>query len=110
MGVNRYENGEESPLPSGAEAIVEIDQSAEAEQTARLEAWRNDRDDAAVAEALEELRAACESDKNVMPPSIKAGQGGRHDGRVGRRRPLGLRPVPRPDRRLDVAFQPDRRA
>ncbi|MDE0524687.1 MAG: protein meaA [Boseongicola sp.] len=83
VGVNRYENGEESPLPSGAEAIVEIDQSAEAEQTARLEAWRNDRDDAAVAEALEELRAACESDKNVMPPSIKAAKAGATTGEWG---------------------------
>ena len=83
VGVNRYENGEESPLPSGAEAITVIDRSAEAEQTARLEAWRRDRDDAAVTEALEELRAACGSDKNVMPASIKAARAGATTGEWG---------------------------
>lgn len=83
VGVNRYEEGEESPLPSGAEAITVIDRSAEAEQTARLEAWRRDRDDAAVKEALEELRAACASDKNVMPASIKAARAGATTGEWG---------------------------
>ncbi len=83
VGVNRYENGEESPLPSGAEAITVIDQSAEAEQTARLEAWRRDRDDAAVTEALEDLRDACESDRNVMPASIKAAKAGATTGEWG---------------------------
>ncbi len=83
VGVNRYEEGEESPLPSGAEAITVIDRSAEAEQTARLEAWRRDRDDAAVTEALEELRAACASEKNVMPASIKAAKAGASTGEWG---------------------------
>ena len=83
VGVNRYEEGEESPLPSGDEAIVVIDRSAEAEQTARLEAWRRDRDDAAVTEALEELRAACDSDENVMPASIKAAKAGATTGEWG---------------------------
>ena len=83
VGVNKYENGEESPLPSGAEAITVIDRSAEAEQTARLEAWRKDRDDAAVTEALEELRAACASDRNVMPASIKAAKAGATTGEWG---------------------------
>ncbi|MYK31661.1 MAG: protein meaA [Boseongicola sp. SB0670_bin_30] len=83
VGVNRYESGEESPLPSGAEAITVIDQSAEAEQTARLEAWRRDRDDAAVTEALEDLRDACESDRNVMPASIKAAKAGATTGEWG---------------------------
>ncbi len=83
VGVNRYEEGEESPLPSGAEAITVIDRSAEAEQTARLEAWRRERDDAAVTEALEELRAACASDRNVMPASIKAAKAGATTGEWG---------------------------
>ena len=83
VGVNRYEEGEESPLPSGAEAITVIDRSAEAEQTARLEAWRKDRDDAVVTEALEELRAACASDRNVMPASIKAARAGATTGEWG---------------------------
>ena len=83
VGVNKYENGEVSPLPSGAEAITVIDCSAEAEQTARLEAWRRDRGDAAVTEALEELRAACASDRNVMPASIKAAKAGATTGEWG---------------------------
>ena len=83
VGVNRYEEGEESPLPSGAEAITVIDRCAEAAQTARLEAWRRDRDEAAVAEALEDLRAACASDTNVMPASIKAAKAGATTGEWG---------------------------
>lgn len=83
VGVNRYEEGEESPLPSGAEAITVIDRCAEAAQTARLEAWRRDRDVAAVAEALEDLRAACASDTNVMPASIKAAKAGATTGEWG---------------------------
>ena len=83
VGVNRYKEGEESPLPSGDEAITVIDRSAEAEQTARLETWRRDRDDAAVTEALEELRAACDSDENVMPASIKAAKAGATTGEWG---------------------------
>ncbi len=83
VGVNRYENGEESPLPSGAEAVVVIDRSAEAEQTARLEAWRKERDNAAVTEALEELRTACAADRNVMPASVKAAKAGATTGEWG---------------------------
>ncbi len=83
VGVNRYESGEKSPLPSGAEAVVVVDSGAEAAQTARLAAWRKDRDDSAVAKALGELRAACVSDRNVMPASIKAAKAGATTGEWG---------------------------
>ena len=45
VGVNRYETGEPSPLTSGPEAIMVADADAEADQMARLVAWREARDE-----------------------------------------------------------------
>ena len=71
VGVNKYQNGEPSPLTSGPEAIMTADPEAEADQIARLKVWRESRDSAAVKAALAELRAAAESGENIMPASIK---------------------------------------
>ena len=72
VGVNKYEQGEPSPLTSGPEAIMVADADAEADQIARLEAWRATRDETAVQAALEDLRRACAEGRNVMPPSLAA--------------------------------------
>ena len=53
-----------------------VDPAVEAEQIARLNAWRASRDDAAVAAALEGLRAAARDGTNIMPASIKAARAG----------------------------------
>src|SRR5208283_2858484 len=45
---------------------------AEAEQVARVKAWRAQRDAARVREALKTLRAAAASGVNIMPASIEA--------------------------------------
>ncbi len=76
VGVNRFQNGEPSPLTAGEDAIMVADPEAEADQVARLRAWRDARDPAAVAEALAALRAAARSGDNVMPPSIACAKAG----------------------------------
>lgn len=76
VGVNRWQSGEDSPLTSGDGQIMVSDPAAEADQIARLTAWRDTRDGAAVARALEALRLACGSGENIMPASIAAAKAG----------------------------------
>ena len=83
VGVNKYEAGEPSPLTSGPEAIMVADADAEADQIARLDAWRANRDEAAVKGALADLRAACAEGRNVMEPSLAAARAGATTGEWG---------------------------
>jgi (2R)-ethylmalonyl-CoA mutase len=83
VGVNRWTEGEPSPLTAGEEAIMTVDEAAEAEQIARLAAWRDSRDEAAVRRALEALREAAKSGANIMPPSIEAARAGATTGEWG---------------------------
>jgi len=76
VGVNRWTEGEPSPLQTEDGGIMVVDPAVEQEQIARLESWRADRDDAAVAAALEALRAAARTGANVMEPSIAAARAG----------------------------------
>ncbi|HEY7662369.1 MAG TPA: protein meaA [Xanthobacteraceae bacterium] len=76
VGVNRFVESEASPLAGAAEAIVTVSPQAEAEQVARLKAWRADRDPSAVAAALKELRAAARENRNIMPASITCAKAG----------------------------------
>ena len=83
VGVNKYEAGEPSPLTSGPDAIMVADAKAEADQIARLDAWRAERDEAAVKAALTDLRAACSEGRNVMAPSLAAARAGVTTGEWG---------------------------
>ncbi|MDZ7904577.1 MAG: protein meaA [Cypionkella sp.] len=76
VGVNRWQKGEDSPLTAGDGSIMVSDPAAEADQIARLNAWRAARDAAAVTAALADLRAALQSGENVMPASIAAAKAG----------------------------------
>ncbi|MBP9183394.1 MAG: protein meaA [Fuscovulum sp.] len=76
VGVNRFTTSEPSPLTTGEGSIMQADPAAEADQIARLRAWRAGRDDAAVKAALAALRQAAESGQNIMPPSIAAAKAG----------------------------------
>ncbi len=76
VGVNRFVEGEPSPLLSEDGGIMVVDPAVEAEQIARLRAWRETRDDAAVKAALEALREAARSGANIMPASIDAARAG----------------------------------
>ncbi len=83
VGVNRWQAGEPSPLTSGEDAIMVADAEAEADQIARLHAWRQVRDNQAVELALANLRNAATSDANLMPPSIAAAKAGATTGEWG---------------------------
>ncbi|MDE9451051.1 protein meaA [Aliiroseovarius sp. Z3] len=83
VGVNRWTEAAESPLTAGEGAIMVADKEAEADQIARLEQWRADRDDNAVKVALDNLRAAARSGDNIMPPSIAAAKAGVTTGEWG---------------------------
>ena len=83
VGVNKFENGEPSPLTAGDDAIMVSDPEAEADQIARLTAWREGRDAGAVATALEAVRAAARSGDNIMPPTIAAAKAGATTGEWG---------------------------
>ncbi|MCE8537789.1 protein meaA [Ruegeria pomeroyi] len=76
VGVNRWTEGEPSPLQTEDGGIMVVDPAVEQEQIARLDSWRAERDDAAVAAALEALRAAARTGANVMEPSIAAARAG----------------------------------
>jgi len=76
VGVNRYENGEPSPLVDEEGGIMMVDPAVEAEQIARLDDWKTQRDAGAVQKALADLRAAAEAGRNIMEPSIVAAKVG----------------------------------
>jgi (2R)-ethylmalonyl-CoA mutase len=83
VGVNRYTETEPSPLDSGVEGILTVPESVELEQVAALQAWRQDRDNAAVNKALTELKEAASEGRNIMPPSIEAAKAGVTTGEWG---------------------------
>jgi (2R)-ethylmalonyl-CoA mutase len=77
VGVNAYRETEVSPLTSGNGSFMTVDATAEAEQIARLKAWRAQRDEKKVAAALVALeRAAREEHTNLMPVSIDCAKAG----------------------------------
>ena len=75
VGVNRFTEHTASPL-EGEGSILIVDPAVEAETVADVVAWRASRDNDAVAAALEALRAAAESDENIMIPSIELAKAG----------------------------------
>ncbi len=83
VGVNKFTGTEESPLTAGEDGILVVDPAVEADQIARLEAWREARDDAAVKAALTDLAEAARNDANIMPPSIAAAKAGVTTGEWG---------------------------
>ena len=76
VGVNRWQQGEPSPLTAGDGGIMVVDPAVEADQIARLNDWRAARDAAAVEAALAQLRADASAGRNVMPASIAAAKAG----------------------------------
>lgn len=70
VGVNSYVESAESPL-GGTDNIMVVDPAVEAEMIADVNAWRTSRDNARVEAALAHLRAAAESDENIMEASIE---------------------------------------
>ncbi|MBM7066526.1 protein meaA [Actibacterium sp. 188UL27-1] len=76
VGVNKYTQGEPSPLVDADGGIMVVDPAVEQDQIDRLNAWRAERDEAAAQAAIADLRAAAQAGENVMPVSIKAAKAG----------------------------------
>jgi ethylmalonyl-CoA mutase len=76
IGVNKYVEAEPSPLSTGEGSILTVPPEVEAEQIARLNAWRAARDGKAVKAALADLRDAAAAARNIMPASIAAAKAG----------------------------------
>jgi len=76
VGVNAYQETEVSPLTAGNGHFMTVDVSAEADQIARLEAWRSARDNRKVEAALAALERAAREDTNLMPVSIDCAKAG----------------------------------
>ena len=78
VGQNCFTESEDSPLTAGADGgILTPDPEVERECREALERWREERDEDAVARALERLAdAAREESANIMPATIEAAKAG----------------------------------
>ena len=83
VGVNRYQEGEPSPLVAGEGAFLSVPEAVEMEAAHKVRAWRSSRDQAAVEAAIAELQAAARDGRNIMPPSIAAAKAGVTTGEWG---------------------------
>ncbi|MFC3692686.1 methylmalonyl-CoA mutase family protein [Chenggangzhangella methanolivorans] len=83
VGVNKFQNGEPSPLSTGSGSIQTVPESVGQEAIERLNAWKAQRDQSAVDKALAELSAAAKEDRNVMEASIAAAKAGATTGEWG---------------------------
>ncbi|MFJ6672135.1 protein meaA [Actinosynnema sp. NPDC091369] len=77
VGVNRFDTTEPSPLQAeGANAIEQIDPVVEQHAVEAIRAWKSSRDDALVGSALDELRAAAKTDRNLVEVTIACAKAG----------------------------------
>ncbi len=83
VGVNKFTSGEPSPLTAGDNQIMVVPEHVEADQIARLTAWRENRDARAAQAAIEELSRAAREGRNLVEPSIAAAKAGVTTGEWG---------------------------
>jgi ethylmalonyl-CoA mutase len=77
VGVNRFESTEPSPLTADLDAAIQsADPAAEQAAIENLRAWKAERDEAGVAEALARLAADAKTDNNLMPATLAAARAG----------------------------------
>jgi (2R)-ethylmalonyl-CoA mutase len=77
VGVNKYETTEPSPLTSDLDgAIMTADPRAEQSARDSVEAWKAQRDEQEVAEALAALAEAAKGDENLMGATLAAARAG----------------------------------
>ena len=85
VGVNKWTESETSPLAAGGDGgILTVSDAVEAEQIGALNAWREARDNKAVAKALDELKSAAQEDRNIMEVSVRCAKSGVTSGEWGR--------------------------
>jgi len=83
VGVNRFQEGEDSPLAGAGDSFLSVDPAAEARQIESLRAWRESRDAAAAQKAIGDLEAAARDGANIMAPSIACAHAGVTTGEWG---------------------------
>lgn len=83
VGVNKFTSTEPSPLTAGDGQIMVVPEHVEADQIARLKAWRESRDNKAAKAAIEELARAAKEGRNMVEPSIAAAKAGVTTGEWG---------------------------
>lgn len=77
VGLNSYKETETSPLTGGGDSgIMKVDPRAEREQIERLNAFRAQRDNAAVKSALATLAETARNGNSIMPASIGCAHAG----------------------------------
>jgi ethylmalonyl-CoA mutase len=77
VGVNRFETTEPSPLTADLDAAIQAaDPEAERSALASVEAWKAQRDETVLAEALARLAADAKTDANLMPATLAAARAG----------------------------------
>jgi methylmalonyl-CoA mutase, N-terminal domain len=77
VGVNRYPEGDDEEHP-----ILRIDPALEREQVGRVRAVRAQRDGEAVETALADIRAAADSQRNLMPVLVDAARAHATEGEI----------------------------
>ncbi|MEG9860987.1 MAG: protein meaA [Parvularculales bacterium] len=83
VGVNHFQETAPSPLATGVDSVVTPSRETEEEQIACLNAWRAQRDERKVKEALETLERTGREGGSLMPPSIEAARAGVTTGEWG---------------------------
>jgi (2R)-ethylmalonyl-CoA mutase len=83
VGVNRYQEGEPSPLIAGDGAILTVPETVEMEAVHRIRAWRSQRDAAEVDAALDALEVAARENRSIMPASVACAKAGVTTGEWG---------------------------
>ncbi|WP_028937308.1 protein meaA [Pseudonocardia spinosispora] len=77
VGVNKFDTTEPSPLQAeGAKAIETVDPAVEQAAIDAIERWRAQRDNAAVEQALTDLRDAAKTDANLMEVTVACAKAG----------------------------------
>jgi len=78
IGQNSYTETEASPLTAGADGgILTPDPEVERERVEALVEWKEERDDDAVAKALDDLaKVAADDSQNIMPATVAAAKAG----------------------------------
>lgn len=77
VGVNKFETTEPSPLTADLDgAIMAADPEAEATARASVEAWKAERDETEVADALTALADAAKTEANLMEATLVAARAG----------------------------------
>jgi (2R)-ethylmalonyl-CoA mutase len=77
VGVNKFQTTEVSPLTADLDAAIQTaDPEAERQAIASVEAWKSERDEAAVRAALDTLAADAKTGTNLMTATLAAARAG----------------------------------